>query len=97
MTRFLAIALVLVVLWLGWQNLKLRLRLGWTVRTAEMPGKPRAEVAETLVRCSACGTHVLRSRALAGGSELYCSEECRTLTPRPPLPNPPIPPRRERG
>lgn len=80
MTRYLAILLFLAVLWLGWQNLKLRLRIGWNVRTAEMPGKPRAEVAETLVRCSACGTHVLRARALAAGngSEVFCSEECRS-------------------
>lgn len=36
------------------------------------------EMVETLVRCTGCGTHVLRSRTLtAAGGAHYCSDECR--------------------
>jgi hypothetical protein len=36
------------------------------------------ETIETLVRCTGCGTHVLRSRTLtAAGGACYCSDECR--------------------
>jgi hypothetical protein len=36
------------------------------------------ESVETLVRCTGCGTHVLRSRTLiAAGGASYCSAECR--------------------
>ena len=42
----------------------------------ENPANP--EIIETLVRCTGCGTHVLRSRSLtAAGGASYCSDECR--------------------
>lgn len=45
-------------------------------RPAERPEYP--ETIETLVRCTGCGTHVLRSRTLtAAGGAHYCSDECR--------------------
>jgi hypothetical protein len=44
-------------------------------------GAPRTEhpeLVETLVRCTGCGTHVLRSRTLtAAGGAFYCSDACR--------------------
>jgi len=48
---------------------------------SERPGQPEhenPESIETLVRCTGCGTHVLRSRTLtAAGGAFYCSDECR--------------------
>jgi hypothetical protein len=47
--------------------------------TPEPPAHPEhPEIIETLVRCTGCGTHVLRSRTLtAAGGAFYCSDECR--------------------
>ena len=42
-------------------------------------GRPHA----ALVRCSSCGTHVPADRAVSspgGGTEVFCSEECRVGT-----------------
>lgn len=45
---------------------------------APRPQAKHSEMVETLVRCTGCGTHVLRSRTLtAAGGAHYCSDECR--------------------
>jgi hypothetical protein len=85
MTRFLAIALLLVILWLAVDNFAQRfkaLRDGNTGRRRSVP-RPRpaaTQSVDTLVPCAACGTYVPNSRALksaGGGGEVFCSEECR--------------------
>ena len=82
MTRFIVIALLLIVLGLSVQNLMQRLRSlgGGTRRSVHPPSRPKASIEETLVRCAACGTHVPSSRALksaGGGADVFCSEDCR--------------------
>ena len=41
----------------------------------ENPEHP--EMIETLVRCTGCGSLVLRSRTLTAAGAFYCSDECR--------------------
>ncbi|HYO16501.1 MAG TPA: PP0621 family protein [Thermoanaerobaculia bacterium] len=84
MTRLLAIALLLVILWLAVDNLAQRFKamLGsGAPRRSVRPQRPAAtQSVETLVPCAACGAYVPSSRALkgAGGEgEVFCSEECR--------------------
>ena len=85
MTRFFAIALLLVILWLAVDNFARRFK-----EMLKAPPEPRRNVprprpaaekaVEILVPCAACGTYVPGSRALkavGGGTEVFCSEECR--------------------
>jgi uncharacterized protein len=44
---------------------------------ASGPSGPRPLADVTLVRCAGCGTHVPKSRTIAVGGALYCSERCR--------------------
>jgi hypothetical protein len=85
MTRFLAIALLLVILWLAVDNFAQRfkaLRSGSSGRRRSVP-RPRpaaTQSVDTLVPCAACGAYVPSTRALksaGGGGEVFCSEECR--------------------
>jgi hypothetical protein len=85
MTRFLAIALLLVILWLAVDNFAQRFKamLGSgaprkSVRPQQRPAATQS--VETLVPCAACGAYVPSSRALkgmGGEGEVFCSEECR--------------------
>jgi hypothetical protein len=84
MTRLLAIALLLLILWLAVDNFAQRFKsmLGSGVpRKSIHPRRPAAtQAVETLVPCAACGAYVPSSRVLkgAGGEdEVFCSEECR--------------------
>lgn len=84
MTRLLAIALVLFILWLAVDNLTRRFKAimgSGTPRRSVPRQRPAAtQAVETLVPCAACGAYVPSSRALkgAGGEgEVFCSEECR--------------------
>ena len=83
MTRLLALIVLAILIWVFLQNLKQKVRIsvGASRRSAAPP--PQTSV-ENLVRCTACGVHVPRSRALPGavGTEaVYCSERCRTVEP----------------
>ena len=87
MTRFLVIALLLVILWLSVQNFVQRLRSslgsGDTRRSVPPASRPPAVRVEEMVRCVTCGTHVPSSRALksaGGGADVFCSEDCRRHT-----------------
>jgi hypothetical protein len=86
MTRFIVIALLLVVLGLSVQNLMQRLRSlgsGDTRRSVPPASRPKPRVEETLIRCTACGTHFSSSRALkraGGGADVFCSEECLQIS-----------------
>jgi hypothetical protein len=76
------------LLWLAYEGVKARVRAFFSGhssvpkvgRSARPPGQP----AETLVRCSECGTHVVPSRALSfkGRPEVYCSERCQGAADR---------------
>lgn len=85
MTRLLLLLLLSYLAWRGVESLMGRLRI--SAGAAGRPLRPRrppggGEGGETLTPCAVCGVHVPRSRALAGArGELYCSEECRPLTP----------------
>jgi hypothetical protein len=79
MTRLLGILLLLVILRLALKSFSTQLRTAVFGAPPRSPAPPRA-VAETLVRCAACGAYLPASRTLkaaGGGSEIYCSEECR--------------------
>ncbi|HSF42954.1 MAG TPA: PP0621 family protein [Thermoanaerobaculia bacterium] len=86
MTRFLVIALLLVLLGVSVNNFVQRLRasLGGGTRRPFPPGsRPPAVRTEEMVRCTACGIHVPSSRALksaGGGGDVFCSEDCRRHT-----------------
>lgn len=89
MTRLLAIALVLFILWLAVDNLTRRFKAmmgGGAPRRAVPRQRPAAtQAVETLVPCTACGAYVPSSRALqgAGGEgEVFCSEECKARVAR---------------
>lgn len=79
MIRLLLFVALAYLAWLGVEGLRSRLRLSAGVtRRPLRPQPPEAEAAgETLVRCAGCGVHVPRSRAVAGESEVFCSEDCR--------------------
>ena len=83
MTRFLVIALLLLILGISVNNFVQRLRAslgsGDTRRSVPPASRPPAERFEEMVRCVTCGTHVPSSRALksAERAEVFCSEECR--------------------
>jgi uncharacterized protein len=87
MGRLLELILFAFFLWLAYEGLKARVRAFFSSGpppARRRPAPPAAQPPETLVRCAACGTHVLRSRALMveGGSEVYCSERCRNAANR---------------
>jgi hypothetical protein len=81
MTRIIGIILLLVVLRMAVKSFSAQLRIAVFGPPAapKAPPPPRAVVAETLVRCAACGTYVAATRALKGpqGDAVFCSEECR--------------------
>jgi hypothetical protein len=78
MSRLLALVVLAVVLWfvleVAWS--RLRLSIGATVRPIQPPHRP-PEIAETLVRCSACGVHVPQDSVIGG----LC-DRCRSLEAR---------------
>jgi len=83
MARVLLLLVIAYLVWLGIESLLNRLR-AFTAPSARRTGPPRraasandANGIETLVRCTACGVHVARSRILTQGGAPYCSEECR--------------------
>jgi hypothetical protein len=86
MGRLLELIFFAFLLWLAWEGVKARVRAFFSADgpRPQSPARrptPAGRSEETLVRCAACGTHVLQSRALpgrAGSSDLYCSERCRT-------------------
>ena len=87
MTRFLVIALLLVILGISVNNFVQRLRAslgsGDTRRSVPPASRPPAVRTEEMVRCTACGVHVPSSRALksaGGGGDVFCSEDCRRHT-----------------
>jgi hypothetical protein len=81
MTRFIAIILLLVILRMAFKSFTTNLKaavFGPTTPAPKPPPPPRAVVAETLVRCAACGTYIVSARALKGrGDDVFCSEDCR--------------------
>jgi hypothetical protein len=80
MTRILGILLLLVILRLAVKSFSNQLKTAvfGSAPAPKSPPRPRAAVAETLVRCAACGTYIVPSRALKGkGDEVFCSEGCR--------------------
>jgi hypothetical protein len=87
MTRLIALALLLLILWLAVGNFMQRLRA--VISEGDSPRRPldrdqRPAAVETLVPCAACGTYVPASRSLAapgGGGGAFCSEECRERGP----------------
>ncbi len=89
MGRVLLLVVIAYLVWLGIESLLNRLR-AFTAPAVRRTGPPRRATAassanhqntaqgiETLVRCTACGVHVARSRILTQGGAPYCSEECR--------------------
>lgn len=85
MTRFLAIVVLAVVVWLllEWGYRKLLTATGLDRSIGRSPSSPGRSVSrgEPLVRCDACGTYVPASRALDVGRGAHgrraCSPECR--------------------
>jgi hypothetical protein len=80
MTRILGIILLLVILRMAWKSFTIQLRTAvFGPPAAPKAPPPKAVVAETLVRCAACGIYVAAGRALKSGrgDAVYCSEECR--------------------
>jgi hypothetical protein len=80
MTRILGIILLLVILRLAVKSFSAQFKAAVFGPTPapKSPPRPRAAVAETLVRCAACGIYIVPSRALKGrGDEVFCSEGCR--------------------
>ena len=84
MTRFLVIALLLVILGISVNNFVQRLRAslgsGDTRRHVPPASRPPAVRTEEMVRCAACGVHVPSSRALKSAgrdADVFCSEDCR--------------------
>jgi hypothetical protein len=79
MTRIIGIVLLLLILRLAVKNFSGQLKAA--VFGPPQPPRPPQVAAQTLVRCSACGTYVDSSRALkdpgAGEGMVFCSEECR--------------------
>ncbi|HEY2737151.1 MAG TPA: PP0621 family protein [Thermoanaerobaculia bacterium] len=82
MGRVLLLLVIAYLVWLGIESLLNRLR-AFTAPAVRRTGPRRAtptqdaQGIETLVRCTACGVHVARSRILTQGGAPYCSEECR--------------------
>jgi len=86
MGRLLLLMVIAYLVWLGIESLLNRLR-AFTAPPVRRTVPPRrataanhqntAQAVETLVRCTACGVHVARSRTLTQGGAPYCSEECR--------------------
>lgn len=76
MLRFLALVLLLLLVWGAIVLLLERIRngTGRQVRGASAGG-------EELVRCAACGTRVPASRAIGGAAGRFCSEACRRRAP----------------
>jgi hypothetical protein len=81
MTRFIAIILLLVILRMAFKSFTTSLKaavFGPPTPAPKPPPPSRAVVAETLVRCAACGTYIVSARALKGrGEDVFCSEACR--------------------
>lgn len=79
MIRLLLLVALAYLAWLGVEGLMGRLRLsaGFTRRPLRPQPPEAGDAGETLVRCAGCGVHVPRSRAVAGESEVFCSEDCR--------------------
>jgi hypothetical protein len=86
MIRLLFLVLMAYLVYRGIASLldQVRIAGGGAVRSARPSGPKNSghpehpEMVETLVRCTGCGTHVLRSRTLtAAGGAFYCSDECR--------------------
>jgi hypothetical protein len=96
MGRLLVLLLLLYILWLAVQNFMQKLRAATgsgtlrpqapIARSAAAPSTPSPSTPspEILLACAACGTYVPASRALpGGGTEVFCSEECRSRRPDP--------------
>jgi hypothetical protein len=84
MTRIIGIILLLVILRMAVKSFTTQLRAAvFGPPAAPKAPPPKAVVAETLVRCAACGTYVAAGRALKAprGDEVFCSEECRRSSP----------------
>jgi hypothetical protein len=89
MIRLLFLVLMAYLVYRGIASLldQVRIAGGGAARRPVRPIQKRPEhpehpenpaLTETLVRCTGCGTHVLRSRSLtAAGGASYCSDECR--------------------
>jgi hypothetical protein len=83
MSRLFGLVVLAVLLWfvleVAWS--RLRISISATVRPISPPPRPPepVEIAETLVRCSGCGTHV-PSRMLAEGLCERCSPHPRPLS-----------------
>jgi hypothetical protein len=81
MTRIIGIILLLVILRMAFKSFSTSFKaalFGPAAPAPKAPPPPRAAVAETLVRCAACGTYIVSGRALKGrGEEVFCSEVCR--------------------
>jgi hypothetical protein len=86
--RFVELVVFGFLLWLAYEGVKARVRAFFSghspaprvTRSSRSPG----QTAETLVRCSECGTHVVKSRALSSRDrpEVYCSERCQGAAER---------------
>jgi zinc-finger of the FCS-type, C2-C2 len=84
MTRVIGIILLLVILRLAVKSFTTQLRTAvFGPPAAPKAPPPRPAVSETLVQCATCGTYVAARRALKAGrgDEVFCSEECRRLSP----------------
>ncbi len=84
--RFVELVVFGFLLWLAYEGVKARVRAffsGHSTRVSR-PSRSPGPTAETLVRCSECGTHVVKSRALAfrDRPEVYCSERCQGAAER---------------
>jgi hypothetical protein len=83
MLRLLFLVLMAYLVYRGIASLldQVRIAAGGAARRPARPIQKHPEspaITETLVRCTGCGTHVLRSRTLtAAGGAYYCSDECR--------------------
>lgn len=79
MTRFLVLALLAFLLWLGLE--RGARKIGDALRgplpgPRGVPDEPRASV-ETLERCPTCGSFFPGSRGVRSGERTFCSERCR--------------------
>ena len=86
--RFIELVVFGFLLWLAYEGVKARVRAFFSgnspVSRSPRSSRPAGKTAETLVRCSECGTHVVQSRALSvkGRPEVYCSERCQSAAER---------------
>lgn len=87
MLRFLALALLVLLIWMALSALLERVRRaagggtgpsrGRSAPVSRAPGEP-------LVRCESCGVRIPASRVLPGtAAGVYCSEECRRRAAEP--------------